>query len=324
VRRENVPSLQELRLLTRVASLYYEHGLAQAEIGKRLDLSQAKVSRLLKRAQQEQIVRITVSTPMGVFSDLEEEIQSRYGLRDVIIGDCADEAENDILQSIGASAAYYLENTLRAGEVIGISSWSATLLAMVNRLHPFTKMRDVRVVQILGGMGNPTAETHASRMIHRLAELVHGAAVFLPAPGVATSPSARKAYLQDPYVKEAVETFDDVTLALVGIGALEPSHLLASSGNVFSDKELKLLEDRGVVGDICLRFFDAAGKLVSSPLNNRVTGMTLEGMKKVKRVVGIAGGKRKTAAIRAALEGRLIDVLITDRFTAERILKGGN
>ena len=37
-------------------------------------------------------------------------------------------------------------------------------------------------------------------------------------------------------------------------------------------------------------------------------------------VVGIAGGKRKTAAIRGALAGGWINTLITDRSTAERLI----
>ena len=40
------------------------------------------------------------------------------------------------------------------------------------------------------------------------------------------------------------------------------------------------------------------------------------------RTVGIAGGERKLAAIRGALEGGWVNVLITDRFTAERLIQG--
>ena len=42
-----------LRLMTKVARLYYEQGLRQAEIADRLDLSQSRVSRLLKQAEKE-------------------------------------------------------------------------------------------------------------------------------------------------------------------------------------------------------------------------------------------------------------------------------
>lgn len=112
-----------------------------------------------------------------------------------------------------------------------------------------------------------------------------------------------------------------MTLALVGIGAVEPSKMLASSGNVFSSDELKLLSSRGAVGDICLRFFDAAGQPVITPLNERVISMELEQLRRVPRVIGVAGGRRKAAAIRGALAGKRINVLITDRAMAQRLLE---
>ena len=106
-------------------------------------------------------------------------------------------------------------------------------------------------------------------------------------------------------------------MALVGIGDIQPSVLLADSGNIFSPNELKLLQDHGAVGDICLRFYDLEGKMVNTPLNDRVIGMSVEQLRRAKRSVGVAGGERKRTAILGALKGGWINVLITDRSTAE-------
>ena len=43
------------------------------------------------------------------------------------------------------------------------------------------------VVQILGGIGNPSAEVHATQLTRRLAHLLSGPATLLPAPGVVGS-----------------------------------------------------------------------------------------------------------------------------------------
>ena len=314
-------NVEELRLLAKVAQLYHSHGLNQREIAQRLDLSQATVSRLLKRAEVEGVVRITVSMPAGVYSDLEEGVRLRYGLHEAIVIDA--EAPNDeagIQRGLGAAAAFYLENTLKPDEVIGISSWSATLLAMVDAMHPVSRPSGAVVVQILGGIGRPEAEVHASRLTDRLAKLVNGTGRFLTAPGIVGSLEARDILLDDPYVAASVALFDHITLALVGIGSVQPSELLASSGNIYSEDELELLRRGGAVGDVCLRFFDAEGHPVLTPLDERVIGIPLEKLQRVERTVGIAGGQRKHAAIRGALMGRWINVLITDRFTAEFLL----
>ena len=76
---------EELRLIAKVANLYYIDNLKQTDIANRLDLSQAGVSRLLKRAFDEKIVRISVTTPSGYYPDVEEEIRDQYGLKEVIV-----------------------------------------------------------------------------------------------------------------------------------------------------------------------------------------------------------------------------------------------
>jgi DNA-binding transcriptional regulator LsrR (DeoR family) len=312
---------EELRLMAKVAHLYYEQAQRQSHIAAHLDISQATVSRLLKRAEKEKIVRITVSMPNGVYPDLEAAIEERYGLKEVIIADCAQNEDSQILRAVGSAAAFYLETTIKSNEIIGISSWSSTLLEVVNAMRSLNSQQNAQVVQILGGVGNPSAEIHATHLTQRLANLVHGTAFFLPTPGVVGSDEARRVLLNDQFVMPTIELFDQVTLALVGIGALEPSKLLAESGNIFSEEELGELRQAKAVGDICLRFFDRDGEPTITRHDERVIGMSLEQLQKVERTVGVAGGKRKLAAIHGALKGGLVNVLITDRFTAESLLR---
>ncbi|MGZ6291544.1 MAG: sugar-binding domain-containing protein, partial [Syntrophales bacterium] len=92
-------------------------------------------------------------------------------------------------------------------------------------------------------------------------------------------------------------------------------------GNVFAPQELETLRSLGAVGDVCLRYFNVDGIPVITPLNDRVIGIELEQLRKVKRSVGIAVGIQKITAIRGVLRGDFINVLITDLFTAMRLLE---
>ncbi len=313
-------SLDEQRLMTKVAKMYYEWNLNQTDIAKQLGISQATVSRLFKRAKEEGIIRISVSVPSGVNADLEEKLIKKYSLKDATVVDVIRDDENQIVHDIGAAAAYYVENIIKDNDVIGISSWSATLLAMIDAMHPAPGKKNILVAQILGGVSNPSAEMHAARLTSRLSNLVNGSVVFLPAPGVVGTEAALKVLLEDQYVKEVIGLFDRVTLALVGIGAVEPSRLLTLSGNIFSQEEQDDLRSHGAVGDILLRFFDVNGVPVESSFNNRVISMHLEQLKHVDRSVGIVGGVRKYQAVLGALNGHWINVLITDRSTAEKLV----
>ena len=306
--------------MTRVARLYHEEGLTQTEVARRLGLTQVAVSRMLKKAQESGIVRTTVVTPPGAFTDLEDLLEQKYSLQQAIVGDAVRDSEESVLSAIGSAAAQFLESTLKAGEVIGISSWSTTLLSMVDHMHPISKAENCLVVQMLGGVGNPSAEQHANRLAIRLARLVHGEARFLSAPGLVGSARAAKVLLEDRSVSETVALFANVSLALVGVGALEPSALVASSGNTFSRAELEDLQKSGAVGDICLCFYDAAGRPVRGALDGRVIGIELESLRRVQRSVALCGGKKKFPAILGALRGQWVNTLITDQYTAQRLV----
>jgi DNA-binding transcriptional regulator LsrR (DeoR family) len=191
---------------------------------------------------------------------------------------------------------------------------------MVDAMHPVSGVKDARVVQILGGGGDPAAEGHATHLVRRLANLLHGEGTFLPAPSSVGSMEAREVLVRDPFVARAMALFDDLDVALVGIGGQEPSGLLASSGNVFSPQELRTVREAGGVGDIGLRYLCADGQPVDTVLDQRVIGIELEQLKRVPRAIAVAGGPDKTEAIHAALIGRWINCLITDTYTAARLL----
>ena len=188
-------------------------------------------------------------------------------------------------------------------------------------MHAIPRKKKIKVVQILGGVGNPSAEIHATRLTGRFADLINGKAIYLPAPGVVGSKASRDVFLEDQYVQQAMTLYKDVTMALVGIGAVAPSPLLAQSGNAFSEEELNMLREKKAVGDILLHFYDENGTPVKSTLDDRVISMDLQLLKNVDKAIGIAGGLRKFQAIRGALRGKLINILITDSCTAKKTVR---
>ncbi|KAF5886077.1 sugar-binding transcriptional regulator [Rhizobium sp. PEPV16] len=312
--------LNELRLISRVAQMYHLEGRRQAEIAQHLRLSQATVSRMLKRAEAEDIVRTSVTPPVGTYSELESALREKYDLPEAIVVECTEDRDGAIMARIGEAAAHLLEVTLAPGEIIGVSSWSQTISKMVENIHPLKSAQAKYVVQTLGGMGDPSVQTHATQLTTRLARLTGAEPKLLAVQGVTTSREAKFLMQADPYVRETMDLFGSITLAIVGIGAVEPSELLARSGNIFSSRELSDLAEAGAVGDISLRFFDKNGKPVKTPLDDRVIGLPLEDLERVDRVIALAGGSKKTDAIAGALRVGVIHMLVTDKFTAQRLI----
>lgn len=319
-------TLDPQRLLIRVAQLYYLDELTQGEISQRLHLSRQKVQRLIHEARAAGIVQIAIRPVMGIFAELEHELEARFGLREVwIVETTAYDDQTVVSRQVGAGAAEYLQRVVQPHDRIVIS-WGGTLLGMANALAVLPErhdLDDVLVIQGLGGLVDPNHEAHAADLTRRLAKFLGGAAQLMPAPGIAGSRGARKALVQDPHVEAVLQNARAANLAFMGIGAPRTDSILIQQGTIVQWKELRELQKCGAVGDINLRYFDAAGQRVPSDLDDRVIGLTLDEIKRIAHVVGIAGGAAKFEALRGALAGELIDALVTDHVTAQRLVKAG-
>jgi DNA-binding transcriptional regulator LsrR (DeoR family) len=312
--------MDQVRLVTKVARMYHEQQLRQPEIAARLHISQPRVSRLLRQAVNMGIVRTTVVSPRSVFSDLEQAIEERFGLGEAVVVDTGEvQDERGLLPALASAAGQYLNTTLLGGDTIGISSWSSTLLGVVDAMKPKPTSVADRVVQVLGGVGAAEAQAQASRLTAGLARLTGATPVFLPAPGLVGSAATRDALSRDPSVSNVLEMYSSLTILLVGIGSLEPSPLLQRSGNAVAPEDQDALRRAGAVGDICLRFFDASGVPVRTGLDERIVGISTADLCAVPRTIAVAGGDRKEGAIRAALLGKWLNVLITDLQTAQSL-----
>ena len=315
-----VPTDGQLRLITKVARMYHERGIRQVDIAETLHLSQARVSRLLKRATELGIVRTVVAVAPGVYTEIEEGLEDRYGLAEAVVVD-VEGTDEEIIAGLGSAGATYLETTLTGGERIGISSWSQTLLAVVDRMRPFRVAGAESVIQLMGGIGNSSVQTQGNRLLTEFARLVGATATFVPAPVLVGNKTMRESLLNDPAMESVAREWARLTMALAGIGPLPPSPLLRASGNAADLADQDKLLGAGAVGDICQRFFDAAGNLVPSDLDDRVVGIDADTLRKIPRRIGIAGGESKHTAIHAAVIGGWVNVLITDTGTAGALLQ---
>ncbi|NYD67516.1 sugar-binding transcriptional regulator [Agromyces atrinae] len=312
-----------VRLLTKVARMYHERGIRQAEIAVALNISQAKVSRLLKRAAALGIVRTTVTVAPGVYADLEEALEQRFGLMEAVVVDIDTDADDrETMSALGAGAASYVEASLSGSDRIGISSWSQTLLAMVERLRPLSVRGATEVVQLLGGIGAQEVQNQAQRLLGDLARLLGAEPVYVQAPGIVADRQVRDGLLRDSSMTEVTRRWQELTMALVGIGTIEPSDALAGSGNAFSAADRERLIADGAVGNVCHHYFDATGTSVAADLDSRTISIPVDEFLAIPRRIGVAGGASKHRTVRAAVTGGWVNVLVTDLRTAEALLEG--
>jgi len=309
----------DYRLLQKVSKLYYDNNLTQKEISGRLKISRPKVSRLLKQAKDFGIVKITISGIPGIHTDIENALENKYGIDEVYIVEVSDpQSQIAVSTEIGVAAADYFVRAVTDPSMIGIS-WGTTLRAMADSI-PNLDYRKSKLIQVLGGLGLPESEAHATYILRRMVAQIGSKLHLLTLPGILDHASVKQAVLSESYVKEVYALFKKLDIVFLGLGAPTPESVIMRDGTILTEAELKMLLDKGAVGDIALRFLDKDGNIVQSEINDRVIGISLEELKNIKQVIGLAGGPDKVDIIRAALRGKFINHLITDQLTGKKLL----
>src|SRR5437667_10668 len=91
------PGSGELRQMVRCLELYYRQQRSQKDIAKALGVSAATVSRLLKRAFDDGLVRVELDLPR--MPRLEAALVEAYGLRDAVV--VATGGRGDVREELG-------------------------------------------------------------------------------------------------------------------------------------------------------------------------------------------------------------------------------
>ncbi|HHE71650.1 MAG TPA: sugar-binding transcriptional regulator [Chloroflexi bacterium] len=306
-------------LLTRVASLYYEENLTQAEIAKRIGTSRSTVSRLLQEAREAGWVEIIIHHRWKTVPAVEQELVARFGLRGARVLAGEDRQHDELLRGLGMLAAEYLDGLIQNGHILGIS-WGTAIYNTVQALRPRRKV-SVTVVQMIGAVGRGDPLIDGPDLARSLAHVYGGEYRCLHAPLVVEDARIKEALLQEPHIRETLALARQADVALVGVGSpvAEVASLLRAG--YVDIKTLAALQEQGVVGDVCARHYDIHGKVLDLDINRRIIGIELEDLHRVKVVIGVAGGEGKAEAIVGALRGYHINTLVTDEATALRVLE---
>ena len=300
-------------LLVEVARRFYLVGETQVEIARDLGLDPSTVSRYLKRARDEGVVRVEIRPPMRRNVDLGRHLADLFQLSRVVVASADDDGD---LSNLAEVASDYVGTLLRKGMRVGLG-WGSTLSATVRCMEPGT-VSDLIITQLAGGLSDPVPGIQGHELARHLASLYPGSLVhYLHAPSIVDSRAIKDAILSDSSVQAALALAAQSELALVGIGEIGPEATLLRSAQV-TQSDLDLLIAEGAVGSMNGRFFGRDGK-PAGDIDGRTIAIEWSELAAIPIVVAIAAGRTKVDAILGALKSGCVDVLITDEGTASAL-----
>lgn len=315
------------RFLIKAAELYYRDGLSQQEIAQKLHTSRTSISRALIQARNEGYVQIRIQYPEQSNLGLERELEEKYGLTEALVAVPAYDQSSD--QEVAFQAVDYTLRVLKKNMVLGMT-WGRAMHGFVEQLAQDERLRSLsfRNVKIVPFLGTPgvtqldswDATTYSNTLATKVGNLLHCASYNLSAP----------MYVDGEKEKELIEGIDEISkvlhmaetadMALIGIGSMQKDSSIIKAG-IRTEEEYKELIQKGAVGEIVGRIYDKNGQTVDEDLQRKMIGISLDKIAKIPVRVGISYGKDKIEAIKGAIAGGLVNVLVTDVPTAELLLK---
>ncbi|OXS73442.1 sugar-binding transcriptional regulator [Domibacillus enclensis] len=309
--------IEDRRALVKMAHMYYEEGATQSQIAQEMGVSRSLISKYLAKAKEQGIVEIIIHDDIiHPFRQLEMKVERAYSIREVV---CIPSFGGESSKSrLGAAAAKYLLRVMQDGQTIGVSS-GTTLFEVAKAMTSNQAFPSVRFVPLVGGMGNERVDIHANHIVAALAGQLHAEYELLHTPVMVDSKEAKEVFKRQTSIKRVFDIAAEADIAIVGIGGT-PEHSTMVQSYLGLEHQ-GYFTDQDVAGDICYNFINEDGHVSEDTWNERIIAFELEKLKELPLVIGVASGKEKVKAIKAALKGKLVDVLITDEDTASALLE---
>ncbi len=295
-------------LVVKTAWYYYLENMTQQNISELLGISRMRVIKLLEKARKTGIVHFKMRGDGTSRMLIEKQLAVKFNLKDTLVVPTNPDSEGSN-ETLAKAAAMYISDRLTENSFINMGYGDTTSKVLMNLAtmseHP------ISCVSLTGGVNY--------YLPYNESNLYNVKLYLIPAPLLASSKEIAEAMQQEASVIELSRMEQLSSFTVIGIGGMtEDATIIKSS--ILSKNDLLYLQMQGAVGDLLCHFIDKDGNLVSDDIENRLISTSLETLKQLKNVMGVAAGSRKLEAIRAVLKGHYLDILITDEDTALQLL----
>ncbi|MDA9470250.1 sugar-binding transcriptional regulator [Enterococcus sp. 5H] len=309
---------EDRRKMLKIVTMYYEQGLTQAVIAKKLGISRPVVSKILQQARETGIVSISIKDESAYTIELGLRIEKKYQLKDVLVTPVNEQSQSDLLQrDVSRVAAGYLKNQLKSGMDIGLS-WGTTLADMIDEM-PYSSFPTINVCPLVGGVSSEHLYFDTNHLAFRLAEKLNSRCQYFYAPALAESVTLADVLNDSKLVGDAIAQAKNVDFAVIGVGNPNESSTWKQLGYL-DKKELQIINETAVKGDAVASLFDKNGQTVNNEISKRMLGVKIEDLSAIPNVMIIACGREKAESIKPLLLGNCCTVLVIDQEIAEALV----
>lgn len=313
----------EWRYYLKLKALHYlyEMNYSQTEISKMLSISRVTLKKLLDEAKEEGMIKFEIFDTRNIkpIVELEDRVKETFHLKDVKIVDCSQDRLDMLTYKLAQEAGKYLEFLLSSNMKLGVT-WGYTLNLLFEMISEDASIHGLDVYTLVGGSGS-NCNFQPNVLVQKISDKFKGTkGHIINGPFRCRTQDLCTAIKQEPQISAILENIPSLDMILVGIGDTPSMDESFKKYYGFGDEITQELIEKNAVGDICANFYDMHGNPCRTSLDGKVVSVDIQVLAKHKNVIGVGGGTKKARAILGALNGKYLDVLITDMQTAKDVL----
>ena len=302
-----------------IATLHHDKGISQQDIATKLDLSKMAVSRILQKAKEAKIVRVSIKLPYTMNHEVGRELCRQFGLNEAYVVKRDTSDNGTVAETLGRMWAFHMGVNLPDECVLGMGV-GRTVGHLVQNLTPM-RTKGLHVVQLMGGLADVTYRNPFT-IVQETCRKLHAEGTYFTSFAMVENEELRDSIVYKSKMGQQVrEQWNRCDMALFGVGPIETGTL--HSLQMITNEEVDRIKEKGVIGDFLGHFFNSEGEFVETEFEARLVSIPLDTLSKIPKKVALAGGEDKVATLYGALKTGMIDTLVTDESTGKGVLEVG-
>ncbi len=309
-------------LLYRVAKAYFVDQRTQQEIADIENFSRSQISRILKKAFEENLVSYRLNFPSDIDEEaLSSQLQEKLHLERVVLipsfyGQNVHINQDEISKNLALGAADRLADLLGDTKNVGLG-WGRTMYNASLFVRPPQKaIRGRTFIPLIGLSGDNTPALQINTIVDRFGERFRAERHYVNMASL--QPSTPLGVGDTESLKVLLNRWSCLDAAVISIGGPPGgnTNLISEYPRLYK----KQLQSSGTVGDILSQFFYEDGRNLEQDSSFRLLSLDIRHLPHIKNVIALAAGPDKVPAICAAAKMNYMKTLVTDYDTGIKLL----
>ena len=273
----------------------------------------SKSKRYLTEAKEQGIVQIRIAEANEAYRvpTLEDALKTKYKLSDCVV------AASVPTNNYYYASAEYINSILPKSGTIAIGG--GTTLYFIGQYLDKMERRVGESLVCIQSTGIVNESVPSTAVVQTWSMKLGATPIYMSYPGIMRNMDVKAMMMDDAEFVEKYHIMKKADICVFGIGTIPQYFSSGANVDTLTARKEEIAKD--CLGDICFHLFDRNGDFCFPELSEYVCGLSPVDFLRIPVRIAGAFGPEKVMPLHCAMNGRLMNILVTDEPTATALLE---